>query len=184
MSGVQKKGMTKFKRGVFWGRFNPPHKGHVAVIKHLLKHECDELIVAIGSALASHTERNPFSGGERLLMMRDCLRDENLLEKCLIVLVPDADNYATTAMNLRVACPPFDAVFTNRPVIADIFKQWGVAVRGFPDFDRGKLQSALARDALLNGKKLSEIVPPAVEKYLRENNGLQRLKTCREDKYA
>ncbi len=173
----------KAARGVYWGRFNPPHNGHLKVVRHLLAKECHELIIAIGSSLASHTERNPFSGGERTVMMRDLLAEAGLLEKCIIVQVPDGESYMATAANLRVACPPFDAVYTNRPVIADIFCQWGVVVKGFPDFERGKYNSTTVRNALLRGGNVSSIVPPAVAEWLRKNGGIKRLETCLKDKY-
>lgn len=175
--------MVFLKRGVYWGRFNPPHNGHLKVIKHLLAGECGELVVAIGSCLASHTERNPFSGGERLLMMKAMLEEAGLWEKCLLVQVPDGESFASTASNLRIACPPFDVLFTNRGVIADIFSSWGVPVKSFPDFERELYQSTNARKALLEGKRVSRIVPPAVEKWLEENNGFERLKICSQDKY-
>ena len=31
--------MKKVKRGLYWGRFNPPHNGHLKVIKHLLENK-------------------------------------------------------------------------------------------------------------------------------------------------
>ncbi len=175
--------MAKVKRGVYWGRFNPPHKGHLKVIEHLLSTECNELVVAIGSCLSSHTERNPFSGGERMIMLKEMLKEAGLLGKCLIVQVPDGPSYMSTAANLRMACPPFDVLYTNRPVIADIFKGWGVKVKDFPDFEREKLQSTRVRQALLGNGSFSDIVPPAVDAYLRDNGGVARLKTCMKDRY-
>ena len=40
------------------------------VIKRLVE-EVDELIIGIGSAQLSHTIDNPFTGGERVLMMKE-----------------------------------------------------------------------------------------------------------------
>ena len=44
--------------GVYGGRFNPPHKGHIALAKRLVK-KVDFLIVAVGSAKSRNTKRNP-----------------------------------------------------------------------------------------------------------------------------
>ncbi|MDP6459455.1 MAG: adenylyltransferase/cytidyltransferase family protein, partial [Candidatus Hydrothermarchaeota archaeon] len=41
-------------RGLLIGRFQPFHKGHVYVVKKVLK-GVDELIICIGSAQLSHT---------------------------------------------------------------------------------------------------------------------------------
>ena len=56
--------------GCYWGRFNPVHKGHVLLIKKLLK-KVDELVIAIGSSQEKNTKRNPFSGNERKQMIQN-----------------------------------------------------------------------------------------------------------------
>ena len=70
--------MKRNNIGVYWGRFNPPHYGHLRLIKKLVR-EVDILIVAVGSAEDKNTKRNPFSGGERAQMMRAFLREEDVL---------------------------------------------------------------------------------------------------------
>ncbi|MEW5936298.1 MAG: adenylyltransferase/cytidyltransferase family protein, partial [Candidatus Thermoplasmatota archaeon] len=63
--------------GALLGRFQPIHKGHLWVLRKLLA-ECDEAIVVIGSAQASHEPDNPFSAGERYEMVRACLSKEEM----------------------------------------------------------------------------------------------------------
>ena len=41
---------SKFKRGLIVGRFQPPHRGHLEIIKKIMK-EVDELIIVVGSVL-------------------------------------------------------------------------------------------------------------------------------------
>ncbi|MCK5304665.1 MAG: adenylyltransferase/cytidyltransferase family protein, partial [Candidatus Heimdallarchaeota archaeon] len=37
-------------RALYLGRFNPPHKGHIYAIEHILEHtDIDEIIILIGS---------------------------------------------------------------------------------------------------------------------------------------
>ena len=174
----------KFTRGVLWGRFNPPHNGHLQVMRFLLENECQELVVAIGSALASHSQRNPFTGGERLLMLKAMIEQAGLEKKVILVQVPDnSDSYVGTASNLRALCPPFDAIFTNRAVIRDIFEGWGVPVRGFPDFDSKKYSGTSVRSAMLSGKSWRELVPQAVYEFIAKNGLLGRLNTVQQDEY-
>ena len=47
------------KTGLFIGRFQPFHNGHLQDIKNALK-EVDELIIAIGSSQHFNTKENPF----------------------------------------------------------------------------------------------------------------------------
>ena len=67
----------KPRRAVLPGRFQPVHKGHIEVIKWALE-RVDELIIVIGSAQESHTFENPFTAGERMLMIREALREINV----------------------------------------------------------------------------------------------------------
>ena len=54
----------KYKCGLYIGRFQPIHIGHESIICRMLL-ECDHVIIAIGSAQESGTERNPFSFEQR-----------------------------------------------------------------------------------------------------------------------
>jgi nicotinamide-nucleotide adenylyltransferase len=60
---------TMVYRGLYVGRFQPFHLGHLDAIKYTLK-EVDELVIVIGSAQYSHNANNPFTAGERLVMVR------------------------------------------------------------------------------------------------------------------
>jgi nicotinamide-nucleotide adenylyltransferase len=55
-------------RGLFVGRFQPFHSGHEQLVESIAA-EVEELVIGIGSADASHTRRNPFTAGERLVMI-------------------------------------------------------------------------------------------------------------------
>ena len=56
--------MSKYKCGLYIGRFQPIHIGHESIIRQMLD-ECDQVIIAIGSAQESGTERNPFTFEQR-----------------------------------------------------------------------------------------------------------------------
>ncbi len=59
-------------RGLLIGRFQPFHKGHLYVIGKIAE-EVDEIIIGIGSAQKSHCLDNPFTAGERLMMIKKAL---------------------------------------------------------------------------------------------------------------
>ena len=62
---------------LYIGRFQPPHLGHISVIKEILK-KYDSVIIGIGSAQEKGTYENPFSAAERI--------SSNLLEYQKILL--------------------------------------------------------------------------------------------------
>ncbi|MEM3079801.1 MAG: adenylyltransferase/cytidyltransferase family protein, partial [Thermoproteota archaeon] len=51
-------------RGLFIGRFQPFHLGHLKAVEYIIN-RVDEVIIGIGSAQYSHTLENPFTAGER-----------------------------------------------------------------------------------------------------------------------
>jgi len=72
--------MAEVRRAFFIGRFQPFHLGHMEVLRKILK-EVEELIVGVGSAQESHTIENPFTAGERILMVSRAL--DELIEEML-----------------------------------------------------------------------------------------------------
>ncbi len=67
------------KRGLYIGRFQPFHLGHFNTLKEIEAMELvDEVIIAVGSSLTSYTPRNPFSGGERLDIIRPAVKEYRL----------------------------------------------------------------------------------------------------------
>jgi len=54
-------------RGLLVGRMQPVHLGHLQVIRRILD-EVDEVIIGVGSAQLSHTIKDPFTAGERVMI--------------------------------------------------------------------------------------------------------------------
>ena len=59
--------------GMYAGRFQPFHKGHLMVVNEALMY-CDHLILVIGSAQESGTKKNPFDFETRKEFIRRALR--------------------------------------------------------------------------------------------------------------
>jgi nicotinamide-nucleotide adenylyltransferase len=117
--------------GLYVGRFQPFHKGHLALVKSALK-EVDKLYIVIGSAQESHTERNPFTAGERLLMIMKTLESDGLLDDTIIVPVEDTRANYDWVPKIEAFIPErFDIVYSNEPITSRLFKEKGYEVRGF-----------------------------------------------------
>jgi nicotinamide-nucleotide adenylyltransferase len=101
------------------GRFQPFLLGHLEVVRKIAK-ECDELIIGIGSAQISHTFDNPFTAGERHLMISRALREDGIKDFFLVPIV-DINQYGVWVSHVRSMVPPFERVYTNNPLTKRLF---------------------------------------------------------------
>src|SRR6266700_8062812 len=69
--------VTSLTTGLYVGRFQPFHLGHLQAIKYILG-RVDDLIILVGSAQHSHTHENPFTAVERITMIRRALKDAKI----------------------------------------------------------------------------------------------------------
>ena len=84
----------KEKIGLYVGRFQPFHRGHLSVVREALEH-CDRLVIAIGSAQESRTKKNPFTYCERMALIWKALKGMN--KKVVIAPVRDRLLYGDDA---------------------------------------------------------------------------------------
>lgn len=68
--------MATHKIGVYIGRFQPLHNGHVHVITQALQ-KYDSLLILIGSAGRARTIKNPFTASEREVIIRKFLHTQD-----------------------------------------------------------------------------------------------------------
>lgn len=165
------------KRGVFPGRFQPFHIGHLETVKWALE-RVDELIIVIGTAQESHTIVNPFTAGERMLMIREALREEKIdLDRVYIVPVPDVLMNAVWVNYLRLFVPPFHYGISRNPLVVRLFRDAGYEVLVPPPFRRDLYSSTKIRMLMLsNDDSWRERVPRAVARVIDEIGGVERLR--------
>jgi nicotinamide-nucleotide adenylyltransferase len=163
------------KRGLFVGRFQPFHKGHLEAIKDVLK-EVDELGVVIGSAQYSHRKDNPFTAGERVTMIRKALEEAEIpAARWWIVPVPDVHVHMVWVAEVVGYVPKFDVVYSNDPLTKRLFLEAGFKVKPFPLHKREVYSATEIRERILNGKDWKTLVPKSVVKIIEEIGGVQRL---------
>jgi nicotinamide-nucleotide adenylyltransferase len=164
------------KRGLFVGRFQPIHKGHVKVIKDLLK-KVDELIIVVGSAQYSHRLDNPFTVGERLTMIREALESEKIpRDRYWIIPVPDVHMHMMWVAEVVGYTPKFDVVFTNEPLTRRLFIEAGYKVEAIPFHKRKVFSATEIRERMLNNKSWEELVPKSVAQFIKKIGGVQRIR--------
>jgi len=164
------------KRGLFVGRFQPFHYGHLASIRRALE-ECDELIVVIGSAQYSHTLENPFTTGERIEMIRAALREEGVdLARVILVPVPDIGEHSIWVSRIKSFCPSFDVVYTNNPLVRRLFQEGGFEVKSTELYRRDLEMGTVIRERMLRGEPWEDLVPRSVAEYIKRIGGVERLR--------
>jgi nicotinamide-nucleotide adenylyltransferase len=164
------------KRGVFVGRFQPFHKGHLKAVRDILA-EVDELIIVVGSSQYSHRIGNPFTAGERITMIKQALEEEGIsLSQCWIIPVPDVHVHMVWVAQVVGYAPKFDVVYTNEPLTRRLFLEKGFEVKPVPFHKREIYSATEIRKRILNRENWEELVPKCVAKFIKEINGVERLR--------
>ena len=173
------------RRACMVGRFQPVHKGHVKAMLDILG-EFEELVIVLGSAQLSHELDNPFTVGERMVMLRLALSEAGVgPERYWIVPVPDAPMHATWVSMVLAYCPRFEVVFSNEPLTRRLFLEAGLEVRPIPFYKRELYSATEVRRRMLAGEAWEELVPSSVAEYIRAIGGVERLRDlARTDKPA
>ncbi|MFN4133613.1 MAG: nicotinamide-nucleotide adenylyltransferase [Candidatus Hadarchaeales archaeon] len=171
------------RRALVVGRFQPPHRGHMEIVKQILK-EVDELVIGIGSAQESHTLENPFTAGERLLMITRSLADEGVdLTRVHIIPIPDVNNNAIWVSHVISLSPPFHIVYSGNPLVRRLFKEAGFETRKPPMIKRKEYWGTAIRERMIKGKNWQSLVPKAVVEVMEEIKGIERLKDLSKTDY-
>ena len=108
-------------RALTLGRFQPFHNGHLEVIKEILE-ENESVVIAIGSAQHSHSIENPFTAGERYLMISNTLKKNNITDYYIVPII-DLNRYALWVPHMESLIPPVDVIYTHNPLTRRLFNE-------------------------------------------------------------
>jgi len=163
------------KRGLFVGRFQPLHIGHIQAIKNVLE-KVEELVIIIGSSQRSHEIDNPFTAGERIEMIHKALNEAGVDRACYYTVpVPDCEMHTTWVSVVRTLSPRFDIVFSNEPLTRRLFKEEGYKIEGIQLYERELYSATEIRKRMLAGKNWEKLVSKSVATYIKEIKGIERL---------
>jgi nicotinamide-nucleotide adenylyltransferase len=160
-------------RGFYIGRFQPYHNGHQTVLEQIAQ-EVDEIVIGVGSAQLSHELMNPFTAGERVLMITRSLCDID----CPFYVIPieDIQRNALWVAHVRSMAPPFDRIYTSNPLVMRLFEEEGAEVHSPSMYERQTHSGTAIRERMLRGDGWEHLVPPAVVSVIREIGGVERLR--------
>ena len=165
------------RRGLMLGRFQPFHKGHLALTKQILS-ECDELLIIIGSAQFNFIDKDPFSAGERVLMIHEALKEAGVdLSRCYIIPVANDENNARWLAYIRSMVPPFDVLYSGNDFVKYLARsQDSSIVIEDPMFaEINEYNGTNIRRLMQEGKPWEHLVPPAVAKVIQQVGGIVRI---------
>ena len=157
------------------GRFQPFHRGHVAIAQAVVA-DGHELLVMIGSAQEAVTWENPFSAGERREMVSAGLAVANLEPKA-IVTVEDVNDDDRWVAHTIAQLPPFDCVYSANSLVQRLFREAGYPVTVVELQNRQAWEGAAIRQALAAGEVWEAALQPEVAALVRRYGGPERLRS-------
>lgn len=169
--------MSLLTNGLFIGRFQPFHKGHLATVKFALE-RVEQLVIVVGSAQKSHEPRNPFTAGERIRMIKESLDidGETDVRRILIIPVPDTDVHALWTHQVDMLVPKYDVVFANDLFTLMLFQEKGIKALEAPLYRRDEMKATEIRKRMIAEEIWEDLVPIPVSKVIKEIKGVERVK--------
>jgi nicotinamide-nucleotide adenylyltransferase len=140
--------------------------------------EVDELVLGIGSADQSHTTRNPFTAGERIMMITKATLDTDLVTYA--VPIEDLNRNSVWVSHVQSMSPRFEVAYSNNPLVVRLFEEAGVEVRQSPMFRREEWEGTEVRERMIDGGDWESLVPAPVAEVIRETGGVERIQQISE----
>jgi nicotinamide-nucleotide adenylyltransferase len=140
----------------------------------VIEGEVDEVIVGIGSAQCSHSVEDPFTAGERVLMVSLALEEFDV--KAYVIPIEDVHRNSLWVSHVTSLVPPFDVVYSNNPLVVELFRDADVEVVSTPLFDRERYSGTRVRELMLSGGDWRSLVPGCVAEVIDAVDGVGRLR--------
>jgi len=162
-------------RALMVGRFQPFHNGHLSLVQQIFE-ECDELIIAIGSAQFNYIYKDPFTAGERILMIHASLVDSGIdLSKCYIIPVVNDENNARWFAHLKSMVPHFNVLYSGNEFVMTITSESTIKQPNF--VNKNEYNGTNIRKLMVTSRNWKKLVPNAVFLIIEKINGVKRVRT-------
>jgi nicotinamide-nucleotide adenylyltransferase len=160
-------------RAFYIGRFQPYHNGHQYVLEQLAE-TADAIVIGVGSAQLSHETENPFTAGERILMITGSLKHIRI--PIYVIPIEDIKRNALWVAHVRSMVPPFDLIYSSNPLVMRLFAEEGIPVLSPAMYERELHSGTEIRRRILSGEDWEKLVPDAVAGVIREIGGVERIR--------
>ncbi len=159
------------------GRFQPPHLGHMSLIRQALE-AAERVYIVVGSAQDSYTLENPLTAGERIEALEAMLEEELGGEwplRLRIYPVPDIEMNKVWVQYLRMLLPRFDGVMSGNELVLMLFEDMGFKALRPRMYRRSECSGTEIRRRAVEGGDWESCLSPSVVRYLREIGFRERL---------
>ena len=110
----------KTKTSLIVGRFQPFHKGHLELVRQVLK-VSEKLIIVIGSSQYNYIFKDPFTAGERIEMIHDTLVYEGIeLARIHIIPLSNIENNSIWLAYLKSMTPEFNVIYSGNEFVSTL----------------------------------------------------------------
>jgi nicotinamide-nucleotide adenylyltransferase len=110
-------------------------------------------------------------------MIRQALKEADVeLSRVWIVPVPDVHLHMLWVSAVEGYTPKFNVLYSNEPLTRRLFMEGGYAVENIPLFDRQTYASTFVREKMLKDESWTMLVPKAVADFIKNIDGVNRLR--------
>lgn len=131
------------KNGIFIGRFQPVHQGHIHAIG-IAASQVDKLFILIGSANSCRSIKNPWTYSERASMLNKKLRTSGIKN---FEIVPMNDYPYSDTQWISDVRATVEYLNINKPIFFGHYKEGNDYLKWFPDWEYRNIESSHQVDA-------------------------------------
>lgn len=134
--------------------------------------------MVVGSSQYSHTPDNPFTGGERVMLIRQALCDEKIdLERVTVVPLSDINIHPLWVSHMRSFVPYFDKAYSHNPLVKRLLEESGIKTDSTKLLERSTYSASHIRDLIRWGNNEWEsLVPDGVVKLIKKHKLDERIR--------
>lgn len=175
----------KAKTSLIVGRFQPFHKGHLELVRQVLK-VSEKLIIVIGSSQYNYIFKDPFTAGERIEMIHETLVYEGIdLARIHIIPLSNIENNSMWLAYLQSMTPEFNVIYSGNEFVSTLVSdssgnikkgELNLEVRK-PIFNKKEMYNGEhIRNLIISGKKWQHLVPKPVIDVIERIDGIKRIR--------
>lgn len=163
--------------GLFVGRFQPFHRGHLLVLQGMVK-MCRKIYIVVGGS-STQDKDNPFTFAERKEMIQRALQEEDIIPLFDVEFetVADQEGDEEWIKEVLEKTPGAEKVWTGNEQVEKCFAGKGIEIQKIKEVPG--ISATEVRRLMKEGGDWEELVPEDVARYIKEIEGVKRMKTLK-----